>query len=207
MNIDVFKTPIPYIIIDNFLPDIKSTSDLAKQLYSFSVEGEHRREEFLGLKRRELYLEHLPENRQTLGDHLISEFMNTFWSVEMKGMFAKLDYPFPMINAVTNGGFLLGYYDHEDHYEIHHDNSFMTAVLYLHTPKNFTGGDFVLTNQIQTNNFRDEERIVIESTSNRLVIFPSTFLHGVTPILSSVTNDVDSMRIAFSYFMSFHPFN
>lgn len=207
MNINILKHPIPHIVIDNFLDDINGISNLAKSLYGYSVVGAHGNEVFDGLKRREVYLETIPENKRIIVDHIADAFMTKFWSEEMKLMFSHLEHPFPMMNAVSDGGLLLGFYDSEDHYTVHHDNSFMTAVLYIHSPKKFTGGDFIITNQLKMNNYKEEERVIIESISNRLVIFPSCYLHGVTQILSQSKGDVDGMRIALSYFMSFHPFN
>mgnify|MGYP000029434113 CR=1 FL=1 len=75
----------------------------------------------------------------------------------------------------NTGDVLLSRYDESDYYDTHRDGSIYTAVLWLHSePKTFEGGEFYF--------MFDGERVDVESKSNRLVLFPSVYEHGVTPI-------------------------
>jgi predicted 2-oxoglutarate/Fe(II)-dependent dioxygenase YbiX len=67
----------------------------------------------------------------------------------------------------------LSYYEENDYYDSHRDNSIFTALFWLNRePKKFEGGDLVFEHLNET----------IEYKSNRLVIFPSFFFHAVTPV-------------------------
>jgi len=67
---------------------------------------------------------------------------------------------------------LLSYYDKSDHYKGHRDNSFITVLLWFYEePKYFTGGDFVIENEL-----------TIECKRGRVVFMPGYLLHEVTPV-------------------------
>jgi Rps23 Pro-64 3,4-dihydroxylase Tpa1-like proline 4-hydroxylase len=68
---------------------------------------------------------------------------------------------------------VLHYYEHSDYYLPHRDNSAFTCLIWLYKePRRFAGGDFRI----------DALERDIELKNNRLVIFPSCFLHSVTPL-------------------------
>ena len=68
---------------------------------------------------------------------------------------------------------LVSYYEEDDHYKPHHDTFLWTCLIWFYKePKLFDGGDFFL-------NDIDYE---IKLKHNRMVMFPSCFLHSVTPI-------------------------
>jgi len=69
--------------------------------------------------------------------------------------------------------FLVSYYENNDHYLPHIDQSIFTFLIWLwKEPKEFSGGNLILNNP---NN-------VIECKNNCGIIFPSTEVHSVTPI-------------------------
>lgn len=68
---------------------------------------------------------------------------------------------------------LLSYYEEDDHYEPHYDTFAWTCLIWMvREPKLFNGGDFKLT----------EPDFEIKLKNNRMCIFPSCYLHQVTPI-------------------------
>ena len=67
----------------------------------------------------------------------------------------------------------IGYYEDNDGYGEHHDNSLVTALTWLYKePKQFTGGDL----------FLGSEKIKIDCVNNRTLIFPSMINHSVNEI-------------------------
>jgi hypothetical protein len=67
---------------------------------------------------------------------------------------------------------LLSYYENDDYYEPHCDESKITAITWLFkTPKLFSGGDLIIENEWQ-----------IKCMDNRTVIFPSILQHEVTKV-------------------------
>ena len=68
---------------------------------------------------------------------------------------------------------LLSYYEESDHYKPHHDVSLWTCLIWMvREPRLFDGGDFKL----------NEPDVEIKLKNNRMVMFPSCFLHSVSPI-------------------------
>ena len=68
---------------------------------------------------------------------------------------------------------LLSYYEENDHYEPHHDTFLWTCLIWMvREPRLFDGGDFKL----------NEPDIEVKLKNNRMVMFPSCFLHSVSPV-------------------------
>ena len=68
---------------------------------------------------------------------------------------------------------IINYYDESDHYRAHHDTVLWTQVTWLYKePKKFEGGDFDFP----------ESGIEVKLKNNRSVLFPSCYLHRVSPI-------------------------
>jgi hypothetical protein len=185
---------IPHVIVDNFLDDFLAISQLAKDLFPIATEGNHHGKPYQGLKRKEIYLHHYPEETLILGNMISYEF----WKPKNREYFDSLPAPFNLINNTTQGSLLLGYYDENDTYSKHHDDGFLTALLFLHRKVDFKGGQLVITNQKRFHNFLPYGEIEIEPIPNRLVLFPSCYVHSVNTITES-----RSHRIALSYFLNF----
>ena len=80
---------------------------------------------------------------------------------------------FEWIKQLNNESILVSYYEDNDSYLPHKDNSVYTVLVNLYKePKAFTGGDLTLGNA--------GYKIPLEN--NRMIIFPSWALHGVTPV-------------------------
>lgn len=84
-----------------------------------------------------------------------------------------LGYYFNLYLKATTHHFKLQYYENNDGYKAHKDEAVFSASLFLHKdPKNFTGGDFVF----------DEYDYIVSCETNKMVMFPSTVKHSVTPV-------------------------
>ena len=68
---------------------------------------------------------------------------------------------------------LLSYYEDKDHYKHHHDIFQWTCLIWMvREPRQFSGGDFKI----------NEPDIEIKLKNNRMIMFPSCFLHSVSPV-------------------------
>ena len=68
---------------------------------------------------------------------------------------------------------MVSYYEDNDYYKPHHDTFSFTCLIWMvREPRKFTGGDFIL----------NEPDIEIKLKNNRMVLFPCSYLHEVTPI-------------------------
>ena len=68
---------------------------------------------------------------------------------------------------------MVSYYEENDHYRPHHDTFLWTTLIwFVKEPRLFDGGNFVL------NDLGYEIRL----HHNRMVMFPSCFMHSVTPV-------------------------
>jgi len=82
--------------------------------------------------------------------------------------------PYARSFLTSNGdSSMLSYYEENDHYESHHDTFLWTCLVWMvREPRLFDGGDFKL----------NEPDIEVKLKNNRMVIFPSCFLHSVSPV-------------------------
>ena len=68
---------------------------------------------------------------------------------------------------------LVSYYEENDHYKPHHDTFLWTCLIWMvREPRLFNGGDFKL----------NEPDVEVKLKNNRMVMFPSCYLHSVTPV-------------------------
>ena len=68
---------------------------------------------------------------------------------------------------------LISYYEENDHYTPHHDTFLWTCLIWMvREPRLFNGGDFKL----------NEPDVEVKLKNNRMVMFPSCYLHSVTPV-------------------------
>lgn len=97
-------------------------------------------------------------NREDLTDSIMSD----------------LGYYYRLYRKARTYYFKLQYYETNDGYRTHEDETVFTSSLFLFKdPKNFTGGDFVF----------DEYDYVIPCELNKMIIFPSVLKHSVTPVI------------------------
>jgi Rps23 Pro-64 3,4-dihydroxylase Tpa1-like proline 4-hydroxylase len=68
---------------------------------------------------------------------------------------------------------MISYYEEKDYYKPHHDTCLWTCLIWMvREPRLFDGGNFKL----------NEPDVEIKLKNNRMVFFPSCFLHSVSPI-------------------------
>ena len=69
---------------------------------------------------------------------------------------------------------IISYYEDAQEYKTHHDQPQFTVLIWFYKePVKFTGGDLVFT----------QPNIPVKCKYNRMVMFPSYYLHKVTPVL------------------------
>ena len=189
MRIEAVKEPFDHIIIHDFLDrdQMESVGNEIQFLYPrMKLVGE---EGFVGGSAKDTATgEFLKKNRGVFLNLLYSQQNNPSYMVEYILDLAKnkqlievadsLGYYFRLLRKVAKYYFLLQYYDKNDHYKSHKDNSTFTSILFLHKePKNFTGGEL----------YFDEYDYTIVPENNKMIIFPSVLYHTVTPI--NIIND------------------
>jgi hypothetical protein len=68
---------------------------------------------------------------------------------------------------------MLSYYEEKDFYKPHHDTVLWTCLIWMvREPRLFDGGDFKMV----------EPDVEVKLKNNRMILFPSCFLHSVSPI-------------------------
>jgi len=93
-------------------------------------------------------------------------------SKQFHDMMAEMHPYFVTLKQNSGTSTLLSYYDSADHYKGHRDGSFVTVLFWFYNePKSFTGGDFVIENEL-----------TISCKRGRVVFMPGFLLHEVTPI-------------------------
>jgi len=109
-------------------------------------------------------------------DQNLSPILNTQYKQRSKEFhsllydFAPYNRSFQSTNADSS---LVSYYENKDYYKPHHDTFSFTCLIWMvREPRKFTGGDFIL----------NEPDIEIKLKNNRMVLFPCSYLHEVTPI-------------------------
>ena len=95
-------------------------------------------------------------------------------------------------SATNRTSTLVSYYEENDHYKPHHDSFAWTMLIWMvKEPKHFDGGDFIL----------NEPGHEIKLKNNRMVLFPSCYLHSVTPIkFHTQPKDVGYGRYCITHF-------
>lgn len=77
-------------------------------------------------------------------------------------------------NDTNKGSTVISYYDNNQKYDAHHDTTQFTTISWFYKePRKFTGGDFWFT----------QSGVEVKCKHNRMVFFPSYYLHKVTPVL------------------------
>jgi len=172
--------PIPFITVDNFY-----TEDELKLLWQEIDFLSHKNkllppentssaidEETKKLKKSNLgvFVDDLYFDRETSN---ILTIIKKIFDKQFMDDIQNLDYIFNFYKKSNSDRTLLNYYNDNDYYESHIDDSWFTAIVWLYKdPKNFTGGDF---------KFSDHD-INLGCNNNQLVIFPSNINHQVEKV-------------------------
>ena len=133
--------------------------------------------------------EHLGEQKRIHLDQMythdarrtnLSDILNFSTKVQSKDFHEAIKKCSPMFSRTflqTNLTYsLLSYYENNHYYAPHHDIFFWTVLIWLYKePKAFSGGDFIFADK-PFNNYK------VECKNNRLIAFPSYYLHGVETV-------------------------
>jgi hypothetical protein len=178
MNIEYFELPVPHIIVRNVFDDyhlsrvwneltfLTHPKKLLPPAATYSAKNNGK----LGKNNHGIFLENTFVNPE-LSDIVIAtrkvftkEFFEEIISKHM--IFEYLKY-------INNESFLVSYYENNDSYLPHRDNAIYTILFnFYKEPKAFTGGDLTL----------GEDGYTIPLENNRMILFPSWALHGVSPV-------------------------
>jgi Rps23 Pro-64 3,4-dihydroxylase Tpa1-like proline 4-hydroxylase len=172
----------PYLIIDNWYTK-KEEQMIWKEIEFYSSIGKEnllRAETTIVAKKNEkplgkayrVYLDTLYNFNYRNNSNII-RLMEKQRTKEFHDLITKTMVMGRVFKNTNSDNSMLSYYEHEDYYEPHVDNFQFTCLIWFHKiPKKYEGGEF----------YFPESRNVIESKHNRLLIFPSYYLHGVKKI-------------------------
>lgn len=179
MKIEYCESPVPHIIVRNwFTPEQlrRIWEELDFLTYDYKLQGPAQtgssRTATDDIKKHNhgIFLDEAYTNRQ-----LSSILMATrkLWESEFLTAIEEAHWIFKYVRKSNQDSTLMSYYDDNDYYLPHTDTAVLTVLINLYKdPKKFTGGDLQL----------GSEDYIVPLENNRLIIFPSTTLHAVTPI-------------------------
>lgn len=114
------------------------------------------------------------DNYYTDKGRQFSHILNFCYKQKMKEFHSIIKDAIPMGRLFSTTNFnstMLTYYDKNDFYEEHFDESFFTCLIWMHKePKSFSGGDLELS----------ESNKIVKIKNNRMILFPSFYLHKST---------------------------
>jgi hypothetical protein len=98
--------------------------------------------------------------------------------------------------STNNDCTIINYYDHGDYYKEHNDVFIHSCLIFFYIrPKKFTGGDLVFTDSGTT----------VECLHNRMLLFPSYYLHKVTEIeMKEEDRNKGLGRYSFAHFYTYN---
>jgi len=176
MKITSYRTPVEYIVIDDFLPDdvqnqfliecenlIKKSSDVDKS--ALDPEGNILR------KGSCCFLDRMFLDRSD--SYILSNFRKYLYSEQISNTIFDIDTIMQYWTLTNSDWTMVSYYENSDYYKPHKDMSLFTSLIWLNRePKQFDGGDLTFTSHNHT----------IKYKNNRCVIFPSVTTHEVSEI-------------------------
>lgn len=190
MNIEYFEIKkLPVVVIDNFYNDdelslimneihflhntnhkFKLPEDLASAYDMVDGKKVYKKNN-VGIVLEEVYLDRNVSNILTLNRKLFSEeFLEKLISLHEFFVYLKIS-----TYDITK----LHYYANEANYNMHHDDSVISATSWFYNlPKKFNGGDLVFENGVK-----------VDCKHNRLIIFSSILKHSVEKVILDVENE------------------
>jgi Rps23 Pro-64 3,4-dihydroxylase Tpa1-like proline 4-hydroxylase len=188
MNIIYYELPAPHIIIDDFYSD-KELGDIWKELDFLT----NSRALYPGNKTMSAtnaagnmlkknggtFLNYIFESQPSIS-HILT-YNKKLFSHELLKEAINKHFIFRYMATPNTNSTLLSYYRDGDYYDSHHDNAVISICTWLYKePKQFTGGDFILSEY--------DHKIHIKN--NRTVIFPSVLKHAVEIVKMNDKDDL-----------------
>ena len=180
MNVVYYELPFPHAVIENFYGDdeldliwdeLKFLTHPAKMLNNSQTESaldinSKPLKNNYGLFLDEIYLRRDVSNILNLSRKLYSKEVQE--SIGLNNVIGKF------ISACNRDTTLLSYYESGGSYAAHPDRATLTACTWIfREPKQFVGGHFSFT----------EYKHPIPLENNKMVIFPSVYLHEVESVM------------------------
>jgi len=194
----------PVMIFDNFYND-SQVEDIwyelegynrttNRQLWTSDLKDTNRAKDIKGKSlatNERIYLDRLFQNRNT---SMILYHYKKIMSPAVLQAYKSMSAPTRDVENVNRDYSMISYYTGGDKYDFHKDNANHTALWWTYKePKEFTGGDLV---------FKDGD-FTIDCKHNRLVMFPSFYLHASTPIKMEYDNDEERLgKYTLSHFFN-----
>jgi hypothetical protein len=172
MNLEVFKYPVPFCLVRNFLPSetfqkVKcELNELEPELKGPELTGAAKIDNELAVKRKGIFLHEYPHLRVNSGINSIFERIIDPINLEI---LVKSNWICGYLTNKYSTGTLISLYGEGDEYKYHKDSSVLSIIYYVFDGE-FEGGDF----------FLNHVKVPIEN--NSLIIFPSCVQHAVSPI-------------------------
>ena len=208
MKVSILDQNFPAIVIDNFYNKVEE--DLIWNELNFlidgnkllrpedtgsaMIEGNIPKKANSGLFLDKIYVDRNISNILTVNRKLVRQWnkiipstIDCWWWKAICSEFYNL------IDIDTT---LVSYYEQDDHYKTHVDQSILTSLTWFYKePKGFDGGNLILGST------------EIEVKSNRMVIFPGLISHEVTPVKMKNNSNKGMGRFCISQFLMADHFN
>lgn len=189
MQVKFYSHPVPHIIVDNFLGTQENQQVLTmiatvehRMIDAEIIDHGVRRTDSGFRKNLNLWLDTF--DNDTLG--MMSILTARFFNPQIEQAVAHI----PELNHITDvqtrtHNMVLSRYQVTDFYKWHTDGGGHVTWNYFcyQTPKQFSGGDFELSNGLYQQDRTDST--LIECLNDRLVIFPAKYQHCVTPVTAT----------------------
>ena len=126
-------------------------------------------------KNKSLFLDFVYQENYRFLSPILKYTEEILLSPEIKDMMEKINPAHGILKVANQHGTLVSYYEKEDAYDFHTDNSAYSTLSYFYKePKSFLGGEIVFD--------VNGEVVEIPIQNNMSIIFPSCYRHMVKPI-------------------------
>ncbi|CAB4133269.1 Oxoglutarate/iron-dependent dioxygenase [uncultured Caudovirales phage] len=205
MGLQVFNDPVPYVVIDNFLGTI-ANKELLGEIHS--NEYKLQSAEIINYGVREVdatFRKNLTWWLDDVDDATISvagKMNRYFFHKDLVDVVGDIPELLHLTGSMSRShNMVISRYAESDFYKWHVDigGHVTWNYFFYHTPRKFTGGDFVLSNSLYEEEIT--QTTTIDCVNDRLVIFPSCYQHCVTPVESKGLTGVDcrhSLQVFFT---------
>ena len=188
----------PYVVADNWYTE-EEEKCIWKELDFYSTMGQKERAEDNcaeknGMPLANSYRFYVENYYKETHKHISTILSGDYKvrSVEFHKIVEKCLPYYRSFDTTNRTSTIISYYEENDHYKPHSDHFAWTMLIWMvKEPKHFDGGDFKLI----------EPGHEIKLKNNRMVFFPSCFLHSVTPLkFHTQPKDVGYGRYCITHF-------
>jgi Rps23 Pro-64 3,4-dihydroxylase Tpa1-like proline 4-hydroxylase len=183
MNIFPIKEPFEHLIIEDVFTELEINDIWTELLFLYP---KFKGPELIGSatdssgtilkKTTGVFLEDVYLNQRE-SSHIIQYTSKILCDQKIQSIVSeKLGYYFRLLKMTNKHTTLVQYYENGNYYKPHHDIAVLSTVYtFYKQPKNFKGGNFYFS----------EYDYYVPIKNNKMIMFPSTVLHGVEEIKMS----------------------